>query len=137
MEIDERYFKLLNLLIYDKRSNTYGMISGIIINNYFNVTMISYQVFVSRVYAYSSLFIEDIEKGNVVFLLPFSTKYKVIELEEMAKRHEERIKEFFGNKFREDMIIRISEEKRQEEIRKWDDLSIGFENWEKIDFSKL
>lgn len=112
MELDEKYLKLLNLLIYDKRRKMNGMISGILINNYFNGIGISYQVFFSRVYANSMLFVEDIENGNVVFLLPFGVKYNAELFDKMAEDHEKRIKEFFGDKFREDMIMRISEEER-------------------------
>lgn len=130
MEIEEKYLKLLNLLIYDKRRKMNGMISGILINNYFNSIGISYQVFFSRVYANGMLFVEDIEKGNVVFLLPFGVKYNTELFEKMAEDHEKRIKEFFGDKFREDMIMRISEEERQEEIRKWETYERSLDNWD-------
>lgn len=131
MELDEKYLKLLNLLIYDKRSKLNGIISSIVINNYIAGIGVHYQVFWNRIYANTSLFIEDIEKGNVVFTLPFSKhEYDKKMFEVMANDHEKRIKEFFGDKFRDDMIIRISEEERQEEIRKWDLLSRGLDNWD-------
>lgn len=56
----------------------------------------------------------------------------VEEMEGMAERQTEKIKAFFGDKFRENMIMRISEEERQEEIRKWEKLTLGLENWERI-----
>lgn len=54
----------------------------------------------------------------------------VKEMEEMAERHTQAIKEFFGDKFREDMIMRISEDERQEQIRKWESLTRGLDNWD-------
>lgn len=76
------------------------------------------------------IFVEDFKKGSVVFLLPFGVKYMEEELEEMAEHHTRCIKEFFGEDFREDMLMRISEDKRQEEIRKIDQIMLGLENWD-------
>lgn len=130
MQLDEKYLSLLNLLVYDKRSKMDGMISGIVIRNCLNRVVVSYEMFISRIYANTSLFIEDIEKGNVVFLLPFVLNYQKEMFEKMAEDHEKRIREFFGDKFREDMVMRISEDDRQEEIRKWDNLTKGLEHWD-------
>lgn len=130
MELDEKYLKLLNLLIYDKRRKMHGIISGILISKCAGGFMISYQVFMSRIYVNTTLFLDDIEKGNVVFVLPFSLNRQDDLFEVMAEDHEKRIKEFFGDKFRDDMIIRISEEERQEEIRKWENLERGVQNWD-------
>lgn len=130
MEIDEKYFKLLNLLIYDKRRKINGMICSLVIDKYINGYGISYRIFTNRVYAYTSLFLDDILKGNVVFLLPFSKGYLDEVFQKMAKDHEIKIKEFFGDDFREDMIMRISEEERQEEIRKWEAIGVALENWD-------
>lgn len=133
MELEDKYFNLVNLLIYDKRSKMLGMISGILINRYSEGPTISFQAFMNRTYAYSNIFVEDFEKGNVVFLLPFSIGYNEEILEEMAKRHEQYIREFFGDNFREDMIARISEEDRQEEIKKWQEISLVFEIWNRVE----
>lgn len=129
MEIEEKYFKLLNLLIRDKRAKMNGMISSIVINQAFGTT-IHYNAFMNRMHNATSVYVEDIEAGNIVFLLPFGVKYKEEMLEKIAERHTAAIKEFFGDKFRDDMIMRISEEERKEEIRKWDDITLGGENWE-------
>lgn len=132
MEIEDRYFKLLNLLIHDKRSGMNGMISGLVISQHFGELSIYYKAFMNRTYSNKSVFVEDIESGNIVFLLPFGVKYMEKEMEEMAQRHEKQIRDFFGDKFRGDMIIRISEDDRQEEIRKWESLTIGLENWDNL-----
>lgn len=133
MELEDKYFNLVNLLIYDKRSKMNGMISGILINRYIDGYTILFQAFMNRIYAYSNIFVEDFEKGNVIFLLPFSVGYNKEILEEMAKRHEQYIREFFGDKFREDMIARISEEDRQEEIKKWQEMCLSFEIWNRVE----
>lgn len=132
MEIEEKYLKLLNTYIYDKRIGLNGMLSGISITRLIGGYMLSYDAYMSRQYSNRMIFIEDFEKGNVVFLLPFGVNYMVKEMEEMAERHTEAIKEFFGDKFREDMIMRISEEERQEQIREMEKLTLGIENWDKI-----
>lgn len=130
MEIEKKYFNLLWILVHDKRNKMSGIISSLQISRYIGGYGISYSAFMNRQNQYT-IFVDDIEKGNVVFLLPFGLKYMEKEMEEMAKQHEKAIKDFFGEKFREDMIMRISEDERQEEIRKWDKLTIGLENWYK------
>ena len=131
MEIEERYINLLGLLIHDKRTKMNGILSSLQIMQVITGYCLSYRAFMNRQNADTYIFIEDFEKGNVVFLLPFGTTYMVEEMEEMAQRHTEAIKTFFGDQFREDMIVRISEDERQEEIRKWDDLMVGLENWDR------
>lgn len=130
MEIEEKYLNLLGLLIHDKRNNMNGMISSLMIDKYITGYGIYYQVYTNRVHGYTRLFIDDILKGNVVFLLPFSKGYLDEVFQEMAKDHEAAIKDFFGDDFREDMIVRISEEERQEEIRKWEAIGVALENWD-------
>lgn len=132
MEIEDKRLKLLGLLIRDKRSGMNGIISALTIHNAIGGYFVSYEAYMSKVYSNRLIFVEDFEKGNIAFLLPFAVNYQKEFMEEMAKTHEAVIKEFFGDKFREDMIIRISEDERQEEIRKWESLTIGLENWDKV-----
>lgn len=130
MEIDDKYFKLLGLLIRDKRRDMNGMISSLVIDKYITGYEIHYQVYTNRVHAYTGLFVDDILKGNVVFLIPFSKGYLEEVFKDMEKEHEGAIRDFFGDDFREDMIMRISEEERQEEIRRWEAIGVGLENWD-------
>lgn len=130
MEIEEKYLNLLGLLIHDKRNNMNGMICSLMIDKYISGYGISYRIFTNRVHSYADLFIDDIVKGNVVFLIPFGKGYLDEVFQEMEKDHEAKIKEFFGDDFREDMIMRISEEERQEEIRRWEAIGVGLENWD-------
>lgn len=131
MEIEEKYLDLLNLLIHDKRNKMNGIISRLEISRLISGFCISYKAYMTRQYSDRDIFIQDIEKGNVVFLLPFGVKYSVELLEEMAKEDERKIRNFFGDKFREDMIMRISEEERQEEITRWNHMTDGLENWDR------
>lgn len=128
--IDDKYFKLLHLCIYDKRRKTSGMISKISITPSINNIMISYEAYYSKIYSSLPVFVEDFENGSIVFLLPFGTNYMVKELEAMAEKDINKIKEFFGDKYRDDMIMRISEEERQKEIKRWGNIEIKLENWE-------
>lgn len=130
MEIDEKYLNLLHILIYDKRTNENGIISSFVITQYIGGIGFSYQAYMNGQKPNATIFVEDFEKGNVVFLLPFGTGYMDKEMEEMAEQHTKRIKEFFGDKFRDDMIVRISEDERQAEIRKWKEIMLGLENWD-------
>lgn len=129
MVIEDKYFDLLHTLIYDKRRKMSGMLSDLIITRYIDGYGLSYEAFMSPIYALCHVFVEDIEAGNVVFLLPWGVDYQEEMFEEMAKNHTKKIKAFFGDKFREDMIMRISEEDRQKELRKWNELSRSLDNW--------
>lgn len=132
MEIENKYFDLINVLVYDKRIKMSGIISEVsIIKFVTGQAILYYRAFMNKTHSEHMIFVDDIEKGNVVFLLPFGVAYKEKEMELMAEEHEKRIKEFFGDKFREDMIMRISEEERQEELRRWKEMVIGLENWDR------
>lgn len=131
MVIEDKYFDILHTLIYDKRSKMSGILSSFEVNRYISGYGISFQAFMNKIYNSQKIFAEDFESGNVVFLLPFGLKYKEKEMKEMAGRQREIIKAFFGDKFREDMIMEISEDERQEEIREWEKLTIGLENWDR------
>ncbi len=129
MTIDDKYFNLLHTLIYDKRCRMCGILSSFEVTKYITGYGISFRAYMNTQNTNHCIFIEDFEKGNVVFLLPFGIKYKEDEVEEIAKHDLEKIKAFFGDKFRDDMIISISEDDRQNEIREWEKLTIGLENW--------
>lgn len=132
MEIDEKYFKLLNLLIHDKRSGLNGIISELCVSAMIGGYMVYYRAYMTKTHANHIVFVSEFENGSIVFLQPFYINYQKEMLEEMAKRHEKAIKEFFGDKYRDDMIMRISEEERQKKIRQYESLTLGLENWDKV-----
>lgn len=133
MVIDDRYINLLNVLIHDKRTKTNGILSSLEIMRYAGgECRICYRAYMSKRNSDVYIFVEDFKKGNVIFLLPFGVRYMAEEMEELAERHTNAIKEFFGEDFREDMLMRISEDKRQEEIRKIDQIMLGLENWDSV-----
>lgn len=133
MVIDDKYFKLLNVLIYDKRRKMNGILSSLDIMGFANGEyLVSYKAYMSKPHSNVYIFVEDFMKGNVVFLLPFGVNYLVKEMEWLAEQHLAQIKEFFKEDFREDMIMRISEEERREEIRKNEEIIIGLENWDRV-----
>ncbi len=129
MVIEDKYFNLLNVLVYDKRRKMSGILSSLEMMRLVSGNFVYYRAYMNYMNAECRIFVEDFEKGNVVFLLPFGVTYMEKEMEEMAERNTENIKAFFGDKFREDMIMRISEDDRQEEIRKWQGLTTGLKNW--------
>lgn len=129
MKIDDKYLNLLHCLIYDKRIKENGMLYSLEIQQGVNCYYISYKAYYNR-FQEMSIFVEDFEKGNVVFLIPYECDYMQETLKQLEKIYKEKIKSFFGDKYRDDMIVKISEEERQEQIRWWENKFRGLENWE-------
>lgn len=50
-------------------------------------------------------------------------------MKEIAKRHRKVIVDFFGDKFREDMIVKISETERQKKIKELEKFTYGLIEW--------
>lgn len=130
MGIPDKYYRMLGLLIQDKRDGMNGYLSDLCVMRVIDGYVIYYRAYMNREHSSRMVFVEDIEKGNVVFLLPFGVNYLVEEMEQMAKENDAAIRNFFGDKFKEDMVVRISEEERQKEIRRWSELTRGAENWD-------
>lgn len=138
MELEDKHLKLLNLLIHDKRIDRNGMLCSIEIEKFGNSYWLSYRALFdgSR---YNIIHIEDIEKGNVVFLIPYGVGYMEEEFAKMGEEYKQIVKEFFGDNFREDMIMEISEEERQAQIREREKAFNALYNWDNkcyIDNSK-
>lgn len=131
MEIEDKYLKLINLLVHDKRTKENGMICSLKIDKMLGGYCISYNAMFGA-HRYQTLFIEDFEKGNVVFLMPYGINYMVEMFDKMKQDNIEVIKEFFGNKFRDDMIMEISEEDRQAQIKEWEKYTNPLFNWDMI-----
>lgn len=110
MEIEEKYLSLLWLLIHDKRRKMNGILSSIEIMKILSGFTISYKAYMNNAHDDISIYVEDIEKGNVVFLLPFGTGNTKESMDILSDYYEKKIRNFFGDKFRDDMIVRISEE---------------------------
>lgn len=134
MNIEEKYLKLLHKLIHDKRKNMNGILSSFCINRNFceNGYYWYYLGYVDEIHTDCIFHIEDFISGNVVFLLPFGTRFDE-EYEKIRQQSIKDIKECFGEDFREDMIIRVSEEERQNKIKKSEEILNGLFNWEGID----
>lgn len=111
MEIEDKYLKLINLLVHDKRTKSNGIICSLEIDWLIGGFYICYRAMFNYG-SYKSIYVEDFENGNVVFLIPYGRGCMEKEFEEIGKKHKQAIKEFFGEEFREDMIMEISEEER-------------------------
>lgn len=116
-------------MIYDKRSKTCGMLSDIRLMKCPDGIVIHYSAYMNSLCPNQPVFIEDFEKGNVVFLMPYSTDRIDDTLAIFRDIHREAIEEFFDDRFREDMIMTISEEERQKQIRKEQDLWRSVVKW--------
>ena len=133
MNIEDKHLKLLHKLIYDKRKNMYGILSSYCIHRSFcdNGYYWYYLGYMTKVHNDYIFHIEDFINGNVVFLLPFGTWWDD-EYEEIRQQNIKDIKECFGDDFREDMIMRISEEERQKKIKEEEKILKGLFNWEGV-----
>ncbi len=131
MEITDKYLGLIHTYIYDKRRKMCGMISDLRLSNYIGGYFLSYDAYMNGLYTSIPIFVDDFEKGNVVFLMSYDTKIYNVEMENICEIQRKHIKEFFGDKFRDDMILEIYEEDRQKEIREWAEKLCSLENWTK------
>lgn len=132
MVVDDKYLKLLNKYILDKRTGQCGMISDFCLTYFCAGTFSSYyNAYMSNFHSHVPIFEEDFKTGSVVFLLPFGVKYAEEEMEKLAEQHLRDIKDFFGSDFRDDMVRKIPEAERQGQIRRQDALWLNLENWVK------
>ena len=131
MEIPDKYLGLINTLIYDKRTKMCGMISELSIIGGFGGYMFAYVAFIDKLHSNTYIFPEDFKKRNIVFLMPYDAIRYPKEMEQLRKKQRKAIQNFFGDEFREDMLMEISEEKRQKEIKEWEKKLCGLENWAK------
>ena len=62
----------------------------------------------------------------------FGIVYMEKEMKEISKMHRKAICDFFGEKFREDMIVRISERDRQKKIKEWEKFTYALKEWGQV-----
>lgn len=126
----DKYLSLAGCYIYDKRTDQCGILSELCIWPLMGKCYLFYNAYMSKIHANTSIFVEDFTNGSVIFLLPFSDGYLKKEIEEMGQRHNEAIRAFFGDDFREDMIVSIPEKERQEMMRKLSAIETALRNLE-------
>ena len=97
-----------------------GIISDLCVMGSPNGYTVYYNAYMNSIRSDVMICVEDFKSGNVVFLEPFGIVYMEKEMKEIAKRHRKAIVDFFGDKFRENMIMRISETERQKKIKEWE-----------------
>lgn len=132
MVIDDKYLGLFGTYIYDKRTKMEGMISDLCIMGLPNGYTVYYNAYMNSIRSNAMICVEDFESGSVVFLEPFGIVYMEKEMKEIAKRHRKAICDFFGEKFREDMIVRISESERQKKIKEWEKFTYALKEWGQV-----
>ncbi len=135
MEINNRYLLLLNKLIYDPRIKANGMITSIEITPLFSSNGLHYgiwyKVFFDRIHNDSILLVEDIEDKRIKFLLPFNLALDEKDEKEYQEKIIKDLKEYFGDHFSEDIIMRIPEEERQKQIKALDKILNSLHYWDK------
>ena len=133
MVIDDKYLALLGTYIYDKRTKMHGTISDLCVMGLPNEYTVYYNAYMNSIRSDVMICVEDFESGNVVFLEPFGIVYMEKEMKEISKKHRKAIIDFFGDKFREDMIVKISETERQKEIKEWEKFTYALREWGTVD----
>lgn len=111
MEIEEKYIKLLDKLVYNKRLNKYGRISSLELSHSFG-SYWCFNVFYDKFNSHEMLLYEDITKGEVQFVLLLDSH-----MEEYASQEDDDIKSAIGDKFSYDMIIRMKDDDWKEHLR--------------------
>lgn len=115
MEIQEKYTKLLGKRVYNKRLDKYGYISCIRVVSAIGVSLGLF-AFYDSFDSSSMLVIEDFKRGNAQFVfLTDEICNGVYSVEKIPD-----IKDALGDKFREDMIIYMSDDEWKEHIREQD-----------------
>ena len=132
MVIDDKYLGLLGTYIYDKRTKMEGMISDLCIIGMPDGYSVYYNAYMNTIRSDAMIFVQDFESGNVVFLEPFGIVYMDKEMKEISKKHRKAIIDFFGDKFREDMIVSISERERQKKIKEWENFTYALKEWGQV-----
>lgn len=136
MVIDDKYLGLLGTYIYDKRTKMHGIISDLCVMGLPNGYTVYYNAYMNSIRSDVMICVEDFESGNVVFLEPFGIVYMEKEMKEIEKRHRKAIVDFFGDKFREGMIVRISESERQKKIKEWERFTYALKEWGTTEIGK-
>ena len=132
MIIDDKYLGLLGTYIYDKRTKMNGILSDLCVMGLPNGYTVYYNAYMNAIRSNTMIFVEDFEGGNVVFLEPFGIVYMEKEMRKISEKHRKSIIGFFGEKFREDMIVRISERERQEKIKEWEKFTYALKEWGQV-----
>lgn len=114
MKIEEKYIKLLGKLVYNKRLDKYGRISSLELSHSFG-SYWYFNVFYDKFDNHSILLYEDIEKGEVQFVLLLDSNG-----EEYASQKVDDIKSAIGDKFSDDMIIHMTDDEWKEQMWKSD-----------------
>ncbi len=113
MEIDEKYVRLLGKYVYYQRLDKFGYINAIEIINSVGGYFVSLKAYFGSFDSDINLFFEDFEKGNVKFTIISCDGVP----QEINDKEIEDIKFVFGDKYREDMLMYISDDERRERIR--------------------
>lgn len=111
--LEKKYLNIIEKCIYNTATDKFGMITGIEITN----LGIQLKVYYDNMDSDSIVFFEDFEKGVLKFVIITDTGFPKTVIGNYEKKIIEDVKAFFGDKFTEDMIIYVTEEKREEKNR--------------------
>lgn len=110
LEIIEKYLKLIDKYIYNTELDKFGMITDIEISG----VGVSLKAYYDRIHSSDIVIFEDFVKGKLKFTI--ITGESVLTKEKNKKYEEKKINEIkqaFGDKFSDDMIIYIDDEERK------------------------
>lgn len=114
MEIENKYLNIIGLHIYNTQLDKYGIISNLNISkNADNSFGISYIAFYDSKDNNSTLFYQDFLNNKVKFIL---IEFDYLDNKEYNEHCLESIKEYLGDNFNLNNIIRINEKDRQKKL---------------------
>lgn len=111
--LEKKYLNLIEKHIYNTKTDKFGMITGIEITSF----GIQLKAYYDNIDSDSIVFFEDFEKNVLKFVIVTETGFSKSITENYKKEIIEDVKSFFENKFTEDMIMYVKEEKRDEKNR--------------------
>lgn len=116
MTIDKKYLNIVGVPIYDTVRKLHGILSEISLLSLSNGLYIQYRAFYDDVNNGDTVSKFDFENRTVKFVLLNDKRYKNGFFKEVQDMRTEAIKEFLGEKYTDDCIIWISEEKRKNQL---------------------
>lgn len=116
MEIEDKYAKMLGKYIYHKRLDKFGFISTIKIEQCIGGYRISLNAFCDTFDDDVIVFFEDFEKGEAQFTIITG----MTALEKYNESIIKDIKEVFGDKYSDDMLLYIDDDERRKRIEEVD-----------------
>lgn len=116
LTIDKKYLNIVDIPIYDTKRELHGILNEVSLLCSWGGICIQYHAFYNRVNNNDIVFLSDIEKGIIKFVLLNDEKWANGRLKEAQDMQIEAIKDFLGENYKEDCIIWMSDQERKKQM---------------------